>query len=148
MLLILFCIYGKKISLRLIEEKTKEIQKKYAQIEFAKAVADLADQSLIVNNAFILDQAAVPLENCMIYFFCKTVSGKFEFYLFIYDCKSLELLHMYELNDRLCTFFEKDRSHFLNRALFDLFLQDKNKFLKLLYKYNDPEKMLKKINGK
>ena len=55
---------------------------------------------------------------------------------------------MYELNDRLCTFFEKDRSHFLNRALFDLFLQDKNKFLKLLYKYNDPEKMLKKINGK
>ncbi len=156
-LLTLFVIYGKKISSRLLEDKTAEFEKKYELIDCSQALENLAQKNIIVDNKLVInnDETAfedylssgqqIPLDNCNLFFQCQTYGGAYFFLLGFLNKQDNELISGRELDGDLCSFFAKKTSMFLNKKLFELFLNDKRAFLKLLYKYNNPEKMIKHI---
>ena len=52
------------------------------------------------------------------------------------------------LDENSCTYFYNHKTDLINYEVFELFVRDKRKFLELLYKYNDAEKILKHIKKK
>lgn len=144
-LLVLFVIYGKKYSRILNLDKEKEFTEKYKIIKLETAIENLKKKNIIVNNMLVVNGKYYPLHNCLIYFFSKTLSGKFYFRLEFYDIETHTPITMLELDQDICTYFVSNNYKIINQELFDLFNNDKKEFLKLLFKYNKPSKMQKKL---
>lgn len=146
-LLTLFVIYNKKISARLLADKTKELENLYTITDFEFAKQELADENLIVDGKLISEELdPIPLEDCYIIFFCKVWSGVFYFKLDFYNKISHEGLMGVSIDKNLLTYFVNRLELIENRQLFELFIEDKKKFLKLLYRYNDFRKMGENIS--
>ena len=143
-LLILFVIYGRKYSLMLIEDRTKEFEKEYKLVDYDKAIAKLEKNKLIIDDKLCIDNNMYSFKELNILFFCKTLSGAYYFRFEIYNRKNIQLIATLDLDKYLCTYFSKNLYLIRNHELFELFINDKAKFLNYLYKYNDVNKMYKK----
>ena len=143
-LLILFVIYGKKYSLMLIEDKSKEFEKVYKLVDYDKAIIKLEKNKIIVDDKLYLGKDMYFFKELNIFFFSKTLSGAYYFRFEIYNRNNKQLIGTLDLDEYLCTFFSKNLYLIRNYELLELFIIDKTRFLKYLYKYNDVHKMYKK----
>lgn len=144
-LYVLFIIYSKKYSKRLLTDKTKEFEKEFKLIEYNKAMEKLEKKKIIINDKLLIGKELYNLDDCNIFFFCKTLSGIYYFRIEIYRKIDNQLLSMLELDNCLCTYFSNKVHLIQNYELFELFLKNKKLFLEYLYKYNNGKKMNKKI---
>ena len=144
-LLVLFIIYGKKNTNRLICEKTAEFEKQYHLIARETAIELLEKNRIIINNCLILEADCIPLDDCLIIFHCKTISGVYYFGLGFYSKHNGDNLAYLELDNAVCSYFNQGENAVVNDRLFSLFLFDKRKFMQLLLRYNDEVKMEKHI---
>lgn len=144
-LYVLFIIYNKKYSKRLLIDKTKEFEKEFKLIEYNKAIEKLEKKKIIINDKLLIGKELYNLNDCNIFFFCKTLSGIYYFRIEVYRKIDNQLLSMLELDNCLCTYFSNKVHLIQNYELFELFLNNKKFFLEYLYKYNDVKKMNKKI---
>ena len=143
-LLILFVIYGKKYSLMLIEDKSKEFDKAYKLVDYDKAIIKLEKNKIIIDDKLYLGKDMYSFKELNIFFFSKTLSGAYYFRLEIYNRNNKQLVCTLNLDKYLCTYFSKNLYLIRNYELFELFINDKTRFLKYLYKYNDVHKIYKK----
>lgn len=140
-LLILFVVYSKRVTARLIADKSKELEKIYAITDFETATQELAKKNLIIGGNLISEEfGPISLDDCYIIFYCKTWSGAFYFQFDFYN-QAHEGLIGIEIDKNILTYFANRNERIENRQLFELFIENKEKFLKLLYKYNDFRKM-------
>ncbi len=144
-LLILYIVYGKKYTNRLINDKADEFDEKYNLVELQEAVSFLEQQSLIVNNSIIINENQICLDDCLIIFHCKTLSGAYSFAFGVYSKDNGKKLTVLPADKYLCSYFNQAGDLIVNRRLFSLFVSDKRKFMKLLFQYNDEIKMEKNI---
>ncbi len=144
-LLVLFIIYGKKNTNRLICEKTAEFEKQYHLIARENAIKILEKNRIIINNCLILEADCIPLDDCLIVFHCKTISGVYNFGLGFYSKHNGHILSYLALDNAVCSYFNQGENVVVNDRLFSLFLLDKRKFMQLLLRYNDEVKMEKHI---
>ena len=144
-LLVLYVIYGKKYTNRLISEKALEFDSKYSVVEIQEAVNFLEQQGTIVGDCIIVSGERIRLENCLVVFHCKTVSGVYHFAFGFYSKHNAKQLEVLTADKYLCSYFKQFENSVINRILFELFLYDKRKFMKLFLKYNDEVKMEKHI---
>ncbi len=147
-LLVLFVIKIKEINKKLLNDKTVELEEKYKLCEYYEAVEYLERHNIIIDNQIIIDDEMIPIKECDILFFCKTWSGAFYFYIYFYDKVTKLVLNEICLDKNSCTYFYNNKIDLINNEVFELFIRDKRKFLELLYKYNDAEKILKHIKKK
>ena len=144
-LLVLYVIYGKKYTNRLISEKALEFDSKYHVVETQEAVDFLEQQGMIVDACIIANGQHIRLEDCFVVFHCKTVSGVYYFAFGFYSKHNNEQLEVLTADKYLCSYFKQYNCSIINRKLFELFLSDKRKFMQLLLQYNDEAKMEKHI---
>lgn len=144
-LLVLFVIKIKEINKRLINDKTIEFEGKYKLCEYNEAVQYLEKQKIIIDNQIIIADEMIAIKEFDILFFCKTWSGAFYFYINFYDKDTKLFMQDISLDENSCTYFYNHKTDLINYEVFELFVRDKRKFLELLYKYNDAEKILKHI---
>ena len=142
-LLILFVIHGKKISMRLLEDKSKEFEKKYNLVDYDKAINKLEKKKLIIGDKLYVGKYAYFFKDLNIFFFSKTLSGAYYFRLEIYNRNNKEFMGTLDIDKYLCTYFSRNLYLIRNYELFELFINNKTSFLKYLYKYNDIHKMYK-----
>ena len=144
-LLALYVIYGKKYTNRLISEKALEFDENYNVVETQEAVGFLEQQGMIVDDCVIVNGEQIRLDDCFIVFRCRTLSGVYHFVFSIYSKQDGKQLIVLFADKYLCSYFNQAKSSIKNRRLFELFLSDKRKFMKLLLRYNDEVKMEKHI---
>ena len=144
-LLVLYVIYGKKYTKRLIYEKALEFDDEYAVVETQEAVEFLEQHELIVDDCVVVDGNKISLDDCFVAFHCKTIGGVYYFAFGFYSKYTGDQLVVLIADKYLCSYFMQSKSSIINRRLLKLFLSDKTKFMKLLLKYNDEEKMEKHI---
>ncbi len=144
-LLVLYVVYGKKYTKRLINDKAEEFEEKYNVVERQEAVSFLEQQGLIVNDSIVVNGKQICLDDCLIVFHCKTLSGVYYFAFGVYSKYDGEQLDVLPADKYLCSYFNQATSSIINWRLFELFLFDKRKFIKLLLRYNDEVKMEKHI---
>ena len=163
-LLVLFAVNGKKVSKRLLIDKTRELKDLYTLFDLETATHNLAKDNVIVNGDielypdelrndehfedYDLPQQKIKIEDCDIVFQCKTWSGVFYFQLYFLTKDNHTLLTYVNLDKNVYSYFAHNINMIYNKELFQLFIDDKESFLKLLYKYNDSKKMenhLKKL---
>lgn len=144
-ILVLYVIYGKKYTHRLICEKALEFEEKYNVVDIQEAVCFLEQQGSIVENCIVADGNKISLDDCLTIFHCKTISGVYCFAFGFYSKHNGEQLEVLTADKYLCSYFKASKSPVVNRGLFELFLSDKTKFMKLLLQYNDEVKMEKHI---
>lgn len=163
-LMVLFIVNGEKVSKRLLFDKTRELESLYALTDLETATQNLANDGLIVNGELVfypdvfrddehfedydLPPQRIKLDDCDIIFECKTWSGVFYFQLYFLTKDNHTLVSFINLDKNSCTYFAHNIHRIYNKELFQLFIDDKESFLKLLYKYNDSKKMennLKKL---
>ena len=142
-LLVLYVVYGRKYTNRLICDKAEEFEEKYNVVERQEAVGFLEQQGLIVDNSIVVNEKPICLDDCLIVFHCKTLSGVYYFAFGFYSKRDGEQLTVLPADKYLCSYFNQAQSSIKNRRLFELFLSDKRKFMKLLLRYNDEVKMEK-----
>lgn len=147
-LLVLFVIKSKEVSKKLLNDKTLELEEKYKLCEYNEAVEYLEKQKLVIDNQIIIDDEMIPIKECDILFFCKTWSGAFYFYINFFDKETKFFMKQICLDKNSYTYFNNHKKDLINYEVFELFVRDKRKFLELLYKYNDAEKILKHIKKK
>jgi len=142
-LLILFVIHSRKKSNRLLVDKTNEFENKYEIIEYKKAIEKLENNMLIKANVLHFDNGSVALEDCLVYFYAKTLSGAYSFSLLFYKKEEFvnDAFLSLDLDKNLMTYFIKNINLVYNQEAFLLFANDKKEFMQLLYKYNDPKKI-------
>ena len=142
-LLVLFVIYPKKISHRLLQDKTIEFEKKYKTIDYKKASEKLEDRMLIKNNTLYYGDMSINLEDCLVYFYAKTLSGVYSFSLLFYKKEDPinDAILILDLDNSLMTYFIKNTYLVYNQSAFLLFANDKKEFLRILLKYNDQKKI-------
>ena len=145
-LLVLFVIYGKKTTARLIGDKAKAFEKEYALLDYGEAAETLAEKGMISEDRLIWEDGVLSLEDCSVYFNCRTVGGAYILALLFYRSDG-ELICAYPLDGALCTYFNRHKARIVNGKLFSLFLEEKAEFMRLLLRYNDPEKMEKHIKA-
>ena len=163
-LMILFIVNGRKVSKRLLFDKTRELEDFYTLFDLDTAAQNLASDGFIVNNELVLypdefrddehfedydlPPQKIKLEDCDIVFECKTWSGVFHFQLYFLSKDNHMLITYVNIDTNLYCYFAHQIDMIYNKELFRLFVDDKEGFLKLLYKYNDSKKMenhLKKL---
>ena len=144
-LLVLYVVYGRKYTNRLICDKAEEFEEKYNLVERQEAVSFLEQQGLIVDNSVVVNGKQICLDDCLIVFHCKTLSGVYYFAFGVYSKQSGEELIVLSADKYLCSYFNQATSAIMNWRLFALFLSNKRKFIKLLLRYNDEVKMEKHI---
>lgn len=142
-LLVLFVIHSKKMSLRLLQDKSNEFEKKYKAIDYKKAIAKLEDKLLIKDNTLYYDEESIKLEDCIVYFYAKTLSGAYSFSLLFYKKEEPinDAILILDLDNSLITYFANNTYLIYNQSAFLLFANDKKEFLRLLLKYNDHKKI-------
>lgn len=142
-LLVLFIIHSKKMSLRLLQDKSNEFEKKYKAIDYKKAIAKLEDKLLIKDNTLYYDEESIKLEDCIVYFYAKTFSGAYSFSLLFYKKEEpiSDALLVLDLDNNLITYFVNNIYLVYNQTAFSLFANDKKEFLRILFKYNDQKKI-------
>jgi hypothetical protein len=142
-LLILFVIHSRKNSNRLLVDKTNEFENKYEIIEYKKAIEKLENNMLIKANMLHFDNGSVALEDCLVYFYAKTLSGAYSFSLLFYKKEEPvnDAFLSLDLDKNLMTYFIKNINLVYNQEAFLLFANEKKEFMKLLFKYNDPKKI-------
>jgi len=142
-LLVLFVIHSKKMSLRLLQDKSNEFDKKYKTIDYKKATEKLEDKMLIKDNTFYYDDMSINLEDCLVYFYAKTLSGAYSFSLLFYKKEEpiSDALLVLDLDNSLITYFANNTYLIYNQSAFLLFANDKKEFLRLLLKYNNQKKI-------
>ena len=142
-LLVLFVIHSKKMSLRLLQDKTNEFDKKYKTIDYKKATEKLEDKMLIKDNTLYYDDMCINLEDCLVYFYAKTLSGAYSFSLLFYKKEEpiSDALLVLDLDNSLITYFVNNTYLIYNQSAFLLFANDKKEFLRLLLKYNNQKKI-------
>lgn len=144
-LLVLYVIYGKKHTNRLIYDKAEEFEEKYKVVERQEAVSFLEQQRLIVNDRVVVDGKQILLDDCLIAFHCMTLSGVYYFAFGVYSKQDGKSLIVLPADKYLCSYFNQTTRSIINWRLFALFLSDKREFVKLLLRYNDEVKMEKHI---
>ena len=144
-LLVLYVIYSKKYTNRLICDKASEFEETYNLVETQEAVDFLKQQGVIVEDSFVVDENQISLNDCFIVFHCKTISGAYYFAFGFYRKHDGYPLGVLTADKYLCSYFKQYESSVINRKLFKLFLCDKIKFMKLLLQYNDEAKMERNI---
>lgn len=144
-LLILFVIGSRKVSIRLLIDKTNEFENKYKIVDYEVAKQQLIHESIIKDDRLIFEGKDIALKDCIIVFNCKTLSGIYSFtFVFIDKTKpNDEAVLIYNMEKNINSFFKENINLILNKEVYRLFLEDKKSFLKLLFKYNDPFKMEK-----
>ena len=149
-LLVLFVIHAKKMSLRLLQDKSNEFEKKYKIIDYKKASEKLEDKMLIKNNILYYDDMSIKLEECLVFFYAKTLSGDYSFSLLLYkkDEPNSDAILILDLDSSLMTYFVNNTHLVYNQAAFLLFANDKKEFLRLLFKYNNQKKIDDYLNKK
>ena len=142
-LLVLFVIHSKKISLRLLQDKSNEFEKKYKIIDYKKASENLEDKMLIKDNTLYYDDMSISLEDCLVYFNAKTLSGVYSFSLLFYKKEEPinDAILILDLDSSVMTYFVKNTYLVYNQSAFLLFANDKKEFLRILLKYNDQKKI-------
>lgn len=142
-LLVLFVIHSKKMSLRLLQDKSNEFEKKYNIIDYKKATEKLEDKMIIRGNTLYYDDMSISLEDCLVYFYAKTLSGAFSFSLLFYNKEEPinDVILILDLDNSLMTYFVNNIYLVYNQDSFLLFANDKKKYLRLLFKYNDQKKI-------
>lgn len=142
-LLVLFVIHSKKMSLRLLQDKSNEFDKKYKTIDYKKATEKLEDKMLIKDNTLYYDDMSIYLEDCLVYFYAKTLSGAYSFSLLFYKKEEpiSDALLVLDLDNSLITYFANNTYLIYNQSAFLLFANDKKEFLRLLLKYNNQKKI-------
>lgn len=143
-LLILFVVYSKKYSKMLLADKQKEFENEYKIIDYDKASKFLEKNKIIIEDKIYIGSYPININETNISFYCKTLSGIYLFKLIVSD-KFGRVLSMIDLDKNLCTYFYNKPDLIDNYQLFELFINDKKEFLNYLYRYNDHEKMLKKL---
>lgn len=131
------------MSLRLLQDKSNEFEKKYKTIDYKKAIAKLEDKLLIKDNTLYYDEESIKLEDCIVYFYAKTFSGGYSFSLLFYKKEEpiSDALLVLDLDNSLITYFANNTYLIYNQSAFLLFVNDKKEFLRLLLKYNDHKKI-------
>ena len=164
-LIILLAVYGKKVSKRLLIDKTYELEQLYALSDLETATQNLEKDNVIINDEIVVypegfenDQPfdelellpqRIKLQDCDVFFYCKTWSGAFYFRLYVLTKDDHTLIRYVDIDKNVFCYFAHNANLIANRQLFQLFVDDKESFLKLLYKYNDNKKMenhLEKFN--
>lgn len=142
-LLVLFVIHSKKMSLRLLQDKSNEFDKKYKTIDYKKATEKLEDKMLIKDNTLYYDDMSIYLEDCLVYFYAKTLSGAYSFSLLFYKKEEpiSDAFLVLDLDNSLITYFANNTYLIYNQSAFLLFANDKKEFLRLLLKYNNQKKI-------
>ena len=142
-LLILFVIHSKKMSLRLLQDKSNEFEKKYKTIDYKKATEKLEDKMLIKDKTLYYDGINISLEDCLVYFHAKTLSGAYSFSLLFYKKEEPinDAILILDIDNSLITYFVNNIYLVYNQAAFSLFANDKKEFLRILLKYNDQKKI-------
>lgn len=142
-LLFLFVIHSRKNSKRLLIDKTNEFEKKYKIIDYKKALEQLENNMHIKADMLYFDDNSITLEDCLVYFYAKTLSGAYSFSLVFYKNEEPinDAILILDINSSLITYFVKNINLIYNQTAFLLFVNDKKDFLRLLYKYNDSKKI-------
>ena len=142
-LLVLFAIHSKKMSLRLLQDKSNEFEKKYNIIDYKKATEKLEDKMIIRGNTLYYDDMSISLEDCLVYFYAKTLSSAYSFSLLFYNKEEPinDVILILDLDNSLMTYFVNNIYLVYNQDSFLLFANDKKKYLRLLFKYNDQKKI-------
>lgn len=142
-LLVLFVVHSKRLSTRLILDKTKEFDEKYQIISYEIAQKKLDEGHFIQGDRLIYDGNDIALRDCIVYFYAKTLSGIYSF-SFVFYKKSHPIdnaLLIQDLDNFNYTYFNQNIDYIFNKYGFQLFLYDKKEFLRLLLKFNDPNKI-------
>ncbi len=148
-LMVLIAVYSKKISKRLIKDKTEELQASFELVDYDKAKEALASENIIKDGVLIVDDEADPfdtkteikLDDCRAEFFCKTTSGAYIYALAFFAKADNGYLTTVELDKNSYTFFAHNARLIENGEIFELFIQNKREFITLLHKYGDTRKM-------
>ncbi len=140
-LLVLLVINSRKLSKRLINDKTQEFEKKYKLVDYDKAVQHLSNRKIIKNSQILINDQYFPIDDCVMEFKCKTLSGAFYFNIIIAHKDNLSIFTAINLDKNSCTYFYNLREKMVNKDLFVLFVENKKRFLELLFRYNNEDKM-------
>lgn len=143
--LVLFVISSRKLTTRLINDKTDELEKYFVECNRDEATAQL--NSLGVTDMSIVadDGTLVEMSQCIVLFDCFVVSGKICLSMLFVSAMGVYLRSL-PLDKYSYTWFAHNIDLIANKQLFQLFIDDKREFLKLLYKYNNSEKMTRKLS--
>lgn len=143
-LLVLFVCGSKKLSRRLLRDKTAEFSEKFRMIDPKTAESNLEEAGILRDGMLLWKGETIALSECTIFFYCRTHAGKFFFQLLFLSRMAGEP-PVLDLDENSYTYFATHSERIANAPLFELFVQDKELFLKSLFRYNDPEKMLQKL---
>lgn len=140
-LLILFVIYSRKYSIMLIDDKAKEFDKIYKLVDYDTAITKLKENKTIIDDTIFVGKSIYSFKDVNMFFFSKTLSGVYYFRIYIYNKNDNQFITYLELDKNLLSYFYNNLHLISNYELFELFVTDKKRFLKYLYKYNDINKM-------
>lgn len=140
-LLILFVIYNRKYSIMLIDDKAKELDKIYKLVDYDTAITKLKENKTIIDDTIFVGKSIYSFKDVNMFFFAKTLSGVYYFRIYIYNKNDNQFITYLELDKNLLSYFYNNLHLISNYELFELFVTDKKRFLKYLYKYNDINKM-------
>lgn len=143
--LVLFVVSSRKLSARLINDKTDELQKQFVSCGLDEATAELNSVGVTADSIVADDGLCVELSQCLVYFDCMVISGKICLTL-LFVSQTGTYLRALPMDVYSYTWFQHNSDLIVNKQLFQLFVDDKRAFLQLLYKYNNSEKMTKKLS--
>ena len=140
---VLYAVGSRKIAARLIFDRTQEFKDKFPSVDFAVAAAHLEKERIIVDGAVRTEGRYLPLSECKLYFFAQVAAGYVSVSVQGYS-ESNRAIFGIPLDEYSCAYFAGSNYDFVNRELFDLFVRDKETFLRLLFRYADSRRIGKR----
>lgn len=148
--LVIFVIKTKKVRRKLIAFQTEKLSREFYITDYSKAKQKLLDKQkisadgLIIEADDIFESSIIPFEQVRMLFNPRFWGGKLFLDFIMQDASGRFVIE--ELNNDFYNFLTHHSSFIVNLNLFQLFCEDKEKFVKLLLKYNNASKIEKKLS--